>query len=58
MKQEIDLVEMAWKLNAFLNDEHKEYLWLLAKECERLGATTKQIAPIYAALFLKDPKNE
>lgn len=50
-----NIVEVAMSLSCGkhkLNDEQKSLIYLLAKECESLGATNDQIAPIYAGLFL------
>lgn len=36
--------------------EQKDFLLSLADECKLLGASTKQLAPFYALIFLKWPQ--
>ncbi len=50
-----NLVEVAMSLSSGahrLSDEQKALIYLLAKECELLGAKNDQMAPIYAGLFV------
>ena len=40
------------KLNGSLDNEQKEMLYKVAAECRNLGATTRQLAPIYSIILI------
>lgn len=53
-----DMCSAALLLSQSMTKEQKEWLTLIAAECKKLGATSVQLGPIFAAIYvLNEPKN-
>ena len=48
----MNIVDTVVKLHRSLNDEQNNMLFQVADECKKLGATSKQLAPLYASITI------